>query len=213
MTTDMGFFVPHFFLAVDMGIPRILGCDTLAVYDVLRRHTCRDDRPSRKHRLAELYSQGHLVCSLSQAEISDFLDFSDRNIRRHITRLRQFGWVENFGTISHMSSVPVYRLGGLVSSRGSRGYTESFFADEWLQRAKQALTKHTRKTLKNPDASYRDLSTRDRVTFVRDWSAANAGIVIPLKRPRAIGEDVKPGDDETQGDDEPTAQGHEHSAT
>lgn len=215
MTTDMGFFVPHFFLSVDMGVPRILGCDTLAVYDVLRRHVCRDDRPSRAHRLAELYAQGHLVCSLSQAEIADFLDFSDRNIRRHAARLRQFGWIESFGVISYKSSVPVYRLGGLVSARGREGFTESLFADEWLQRAKRALTKHTRKALRNQDASYRDLPTKERIEFVRAWAESELPQVDAClrKAPRAPGEDARPNDDETRGDDEPGARGDSYSAT
>lgn len=209
MSSDMGFFVPHFFLSVDMGVPSIVGADALSVYDVLRRHTCRDDRPSRAHRLADLYRSGHLVCALSQAEIADFTDMSDRNIRRHVARLRTLGWIETYGFISHTSGVPVFRLGGLVSSRGREGLTESFYADEWIQRAKNALTKHTRKTLKDSDASYRDLPTRDRVAFVRAWS--EKVVSLDVKRPRAVGEDARPGDDETQGDDDPTAQGRTHS--
>jgi DNA-binding transcriptional ArsR family regulator len=215
MTTDMGFFVPHFFLSVDMGVPSIIGAEALSVYDVLRRHVCRDDRQSRAHRLADLYRSGHLVCSLSQGEIADFTDMSDRNIRRHVARLKTFGWIETYGFISHTSSVPVYRLGGLVSARKGEGFTESFFADEWIQRAKSALTKHTRKTLKDADASYRDLATKDRVAFVRGWAERESERVVALdvKRPRAVGEDARPGDDETQGDDDPTAQGRAHSAT
>lgn len=206
MTTDMGFFVPHFFLSVDMGVPRIIGADALAVYDVLRRHVCRDDRASRG-RLGDLYRTGHLVCSLSQAEIADFLAYSDRSIRRHVACLKDHGWIELYGLISHHSSVPIYRLGGLVSTKRGEGLTESFFADEWLQRAKRALTKHTRKVLKDPDASYRDLSTRDRVAFVSEWAAAQIA-----KAPRTVGEDAKPCDDETRGDDDPTVRGEEHSA-
>lgn len=213
MTADMGFFVPHFYLAVDMGLASIVGAETLATYDVLRRHVCRDDRTARGGRLSELYVQGHLVCSLSQAEIADFLDYSDRGIRRRLARLHEFGWIEKAGFISHHSSVPVYRLGGLVSARGKHGFTESFFADEWLQRAKLALTKHTRRTLKDQDASYRDLPTKDRVAFVREWAAREASNVIALKAPRASGEDAKPSDDETRGDDEPDARGEEQSAT
>jgi DNA-binding transcriptional ArsR family regulator len=208
---DLGFYVPHFFLSVDMGVPRIIGAEALAVYDVLRRHVCRDDRGLRGGRLAELYASGHLVCSLSQAEIADFLDYSDRSIRRHIAQLRDHGWIEVHGMISWRSSIPVYKLGGLVSTHPERGEgsTESFFADEWLQRAKRALTKHTRKMLKDPDASYRDLPTKDRIAFVKAWAEAEVSM---MKKPRTSGEDAIPNDDEAQGDDEPNVRGKVHSA-
>lgn len=169
--SGMGYWVPHWFFALRMGVPSALGLSTVHAYDILRSEVWRDDTKG-PGKLPEMRRQGHLVSSLSQTELAERLDFGRKQAWKLLDRLRRLGWVKDFGTKSRDSNVMVYHLGELVSSageRGEQGTTEVFFADEWILRLHEALRKHSRETLEDRPAEYNSLPFAKRLEFTKTY--------------------------------------------
>jgi len=200
----IGYFVPHFHIAIDMGVIQVIGGTTLHAYDVLRHAVWRDETQG-PHGLVRRRNEGKLCCSLSQASIAAYLGVKQRAANGYIATLKRYGWLQTDGMLAHDSSLVVYHLGNYVSARktaGTIGTHEVFFADDWLVRAHRSMTKHFRKAKRLGEVPF-----AERVSFLRTWADG-----LNTKAPRASGEDAKPNDDETLGD-EPDARGDSESVT
>jgi hypothetical protein len=210
VSTPTGFFVPHHFYAIDMGVSLVLGIDTLAVYDILRRYTWRSEH--KGGRLASYFRDGKLVCSVSQPKVAEMIGRKVRHTAALFAALREHEWIKPLGPVAHDSSIGVYQLGKLVSSDGTkkRGTHEVFFGDEWILDAHRAMLRHFQTRAKDTSIELADASeVPDRVAFLRAWAGAESRR-SGSKVPRATVEDPS-SDDEALGNDS-AARGDAQSA-
>jgi len=164
-----GTFVPHYTVEIKMGVPPVIGAESLLLYDYIRANAYFGSPKKASTLLGKLAllrtRDGKLGAWLSYARLAEAFGWSAATVARHLVPLREVGWIRSI-EIDRSLRAHAYVIGESVSnSQGTHAW--QFYREAMTEALHRAMTRHALDV--RDHASIYVLTPQERLAFTREW--------------------------------------------